>query len=390
MTSSTLKTSKREMNYPPFNLKELLHTIFRPKKGEKVCILIDLDQTSDIKNLKFLKNSKYAPQKKAYEIFYQGIKNVVGKEMGLAACDFFAYQSTGGSNLELPNELLDLEGKKHELEDIYNTYDIILCIGTYSATAPITAASKKHHFRGGTLHGLNDVILQSGLSVDYNKVSEQTEIFRKALTHSEWAEIDFEVDGKKYQLHIDLATQDAQKSHGLCHEGGDVVNLPAGEVYFVPKNAHGDFPMKFEEDGTIALMHVENNQVVKATLLKGHQKSVDAFNERLKSDPATGLLGELGFGTQILPYAKSDIQDEKIFGTFHLATGRNDHLKGDIVKERFKKLKNASHDDILFSSTKTPEIHVVEVRMKRQGKIIPLINHYEAAPYLTNLILYAL
>ena len=41
-----------------------------------------------------------------------------------------------------------------------------------------------------------------------------------------------------------------------------------------------------------------------------------------------GALGELGFGTQVLPFSGRDIQDEKILGTIHVATGRDDHLGG--------------------------------------------------------------
>ena len=38
--------------------------------------------------------------------------------------------------------------------------------------------AKEHGFRGATLHGVNDVILKSGLSVDYEMVSRQAELFR--------------------------------------------------------------------------------------------------------------------------------------------------------------------------------------------------------------------
>ena len=77
---------------------------------------------------------------------------------------------------------------------------------------------------------------------------------------------------------------------------------------------------------------------------------------KLAADPATGELGELGFGTQMLPVSGRDIQDEKIFGTFHIATGRSDHLGGGITPDRFHDKGNATHDDILYSPTKTPEI----------------------------------
>jgi aminopeptidase len=57
-----------------------------------------------------------------------------------------------------------------------------------------------------------------------------------------------------------------------------------------------------------------------------------------------------------------------------------------VTKDRFKDLKNATHDDILFSSTKTPEIKVVQVRMKRHGKILTLIENYHPSSYLVNLL----
>ncbi|MGC4013188.1 MAG: hypothetical protein QM755_01535 [Luteolibacter sp.] len=79
----------------------------------------------------------------------------------------------------------------------------------------------------------------------------------------------------------------------------------------------------------------------------------------------TGTLGELGFGTQVLPVSGADIQDEKVLGTCHLATGRDDHLGGDIVPDMFKKHENSTHDDILFAPHKTPNFNIKQVRMKR-------------------------
>ena len=72
--------------------------------------------------------------------------------------DLFAYKVTGGSNLDLPDLAFTPEGTKVSLErDVYPKYDIILCISTFSATAPLTAFAKQHGFRGATLHGLNEM-----------------------------------------------------------------------------------------------------------------------------------------------------------------------------------------------------------------------------------------
>jgi formylmethanofuran dehydrogenase subunit E-like metal-binding protein len=96
----------------------------------------------------------------------------------------------------------------------------------------------------------------------------------------------------------------------------------------------------------------------------------------------TGVLGELGFGTQVLPISYADIQDEKVLGTCHLATGRDDHLGGHITPDLFKVHKNATHDDILFAPHKTPNFNILQVRMKRGDQHEILIENFQPSKYL--------
>ncbi len=373
--------------FPPFSLSRLLTTVFAPKGGDRVAILIDLDQPEQVTDFAFLSDPKLSIQRHAYEVFYRGLQGGVAKELGFTQVDFYAYKITGGSNLDLPDEAFSSGGRKVSLTDeVYPNYDLILCISTYSATAPLTAFAKKFGFRGATLHGLNDIILSSGLAVDYNEVSRQAEALRLGLTKADWFEVDFKVAGQTYTLKLICNSQEAQKSHGLCRgPEPDVANLPAGEVYYVPEGAEGQFPMRYE-NGTLALMEVKGGRILQATLIRGSQADVDAHNAKLKSDPMTGELGELGFGTQVLPVSGRDIQDEKVLGTMHVATGRSDHLGGHLVPELFVNAKNATHDDILFSPAKTPEIEVAEVRMRRDGKTEVVLEHFQPAAYLQNIL----
>jgi hypothetical protein len=373
--------------FPPFSLTRLLTTVFAPKGGERVAILIDLKDPAEVKDFAFLKNPAYSIQRHGYEVFHQGLQKGGLKEMGLKGGELFAYEITGGSNLDLPDRAVTPEGKEVSLEkDVYPNYDIILCISTYSATAPLTAFAKQFNFRGATLHGLNEIILSSGLAVDYNEVSKHAEKMRLGLTKADWFEVDFETGGETYTLKLIINNQEAQKSHGMCRgPEADVANLPAGEVYYVPEGAEGQFPMRYET-GTIALMDVAGGRIVKATLLAGEQAEVDAHNAKLVSDPVTGEIGELGFGTQDLPVSGRDIQDEKVLGTMHVATGRSDHLGGHLVPKLFKNAKNATHDDILFSPAKTPEITVKQVRMHRDDKTEIVLENFKPAKYLQALL----
>jgi aminopeptidase len=370
--------------FPEFTLTRLLKSVFDPTEGCKVCVLIDLEDMGLMKGYGFLQADGHEIQRKAFEEFYLALKDGAMDELGMSGGEMFAYPMSYGSNLDLKDECRDAEGNELSLDgDIYPNYDIILCISTYSATAPLTEKCREFDFRGATLHGVNDIILNSGLAVDYNEVSADAEKMRLALTGAEEIEIDFTLeDGRTLTTVLILGGQEAQKSHGLCHgKTPDVANLPAGEVYFVPVDAHGEFPMKYE-DGTLGILEVKDRDIISATLIEGDQAVIDEHNARLKDDPMTGTLGELGFGTQVLPVSGADIQDEKILGTCHMATGRDDHLGGDIVPGMFKKHENSTHDDILFAPHKTPNFDISQVRMKRGECETVLIEHFRPSEYL--------
>ncbi|QXD23469.1 hypothetical protein F7C95_16305 [Opitutia bacterium ISCC 51] len=379
-----LPTTEEDLKpFPPFNLARLLKTVFDPDAGEKVCILIDLDDPRGVQGFKFLENPDLTIQRHAYEKFYRGFKDGILDELGLTGGEMYAYKRTGGSNLDLPEDCYDIEGNHLSLEEaVYKPYDLVLCISSESATAPLTASAKQIGFRGATMHGMNDIILRSGLAVDYNEVSAEAEKLRLSMTHADWAEIDFSVGETTYTLKLILDQQDAQKSHGLClGKEPDIANLPAGEVYFVPAGAEGQFPMLYD-DGSIGIMNVSGGRIQSAELLSGDQTTIDAHNAKMTSDPVTGEIGELGFGTQTLPVSGRDIQDEKILGTVHVATGRSDHLGGHLTPDLFAEAQNATHDDILFAPHKTPMVNVPKVRVHRNGETHVVIENFQPAAYL--------
>src|SRR5580704_17201825 len=124
--------------FPPFSLTRLLRTVFAPKPGERVAILIDLPDPRGVKDFAFLQDKTLTIQRHAYYVFYLGLKKAGLSELGLKGGDLFAYQVTGGSNLDLPATAFSPSGRELNLEgEIYPNYNIILCISTFSATAPL-------------------------------------------------------------------------------------------------------------------------------------------------------------------------------------------------------------------------------------------------------------
>ena len=371
-------------SFKPFSLERLLSTCFSlPCDTIKCCVLIDLENPKDITSFGFLNNPGNDVQKRGVHHFYEPLKGVRGKDLGITSCDLFAFKCTGGSNLDPEDVLFNIDGEELTFtEHVCPNYDLILAITDYSLTAPLTAMAKKYGFRGATLHGLNETILNSGLSIDYQLVSRQAELFRSFLDESDSFRISFECFDKTYELNVDCGKQTAQKSHGLCPPGSpDVANLPAGEVYFVPYGADGSFPFRFGE-GTLCEMVVKNGKITHAKYISGDVELVKARQLQLDEDPATGIIGELGFGTQLLPFAGCDIQDEKILGTCHIATGRSDHLGGNLTPELFNSRENASHDDILYAPPKTPVFIVSSVEMYKDGKCTKILENFVPSPIL--------
>lgn len=374
------------MTESSFDLVRLISTVLHPKPGERLGIFIDLEEPQAVRDLKFLGDPHLTTRRIAYEVFYRGLLEQRAA-LPLSSVEFYAYEPTGGSNLDLPPTVVDLNGQTRTLvEDVLSHLNIVLYLSTYSATAPITAFAKKMGFRGATMHGCNETILRTGLAKDYEEVSAKAERFRQALTRCDNVVIEFETLRQTYRLTLELGRQEAQKSHGLCRTPGEIANLPAGEIYWVPVDARGQFPMKFK-DGTLALMEVADGRIRHATLLSGSSQTLASVLTKFQNDPATGALGELGLGTQVLPVADADIQDEKILGTFHVATGRDDHLGGTLGPDQFKDKKNATHEDILFAQHKTPEIKVNGVWMHKDGREELLIQDYQPTEFVKQVAL---
>jgi leucyl aminopeptidase (aminopeptidase T) len=352
-----------------------------------VGVFIDLEDPRQVRDATFLKDGNQTTRQIAYDVFYRGLLEKK-QQLPFASVEFFAYEPTGGSNLDLPPAVVDLNGRTLRLvEDVLSRLDIVLYLSTYSATAPLTAFAKQMGFRGATMHGCNETILRTGLARNYAEVSAKAERFRQALTRCDKVVLEFGTLGQTYRLTLELGRQEAQKSHGLCHVPGEIANLPAGEIYWVPTGAQGQFPMKFKEDGTLALMDVAGLRIRQAKLLRGNAATLQSALDLFQADPATGQLGELGLGTQVLPVAGADIQDEKILGTVHVATGRDDHLGGSLGPSMFKDRKHATHEDILFAPHKTPEINLRGAWMHKDGKEVLLIKDYQPTEFVKQVAL---
>lgn len=373
-------------SFPPFDLARLFRTVFRPEPRERVAVFVDLPDPAEAIGFRYLAGRPHEARRHAHDTLYLGLC-AARAALGLAAVSFYGYRETGASNLDLPETVVSSTGETLAMREAFARHTIVIFMGRWSATAPATALAKELGVRGATMHGVNDTVIATGLAVDYEQVSARAERLRRALTRADRFRLEWRVPAAarpEIGLVVELGRQEAQKSHGLVRGPGDIANLPAGEVYFVPVGAEGFLPRKLDDAaGTVGIFRIAGGRMVELVEVPhGNRGAAEALMARVAADPAAGTIGELGLGTQSLPFAGTDIQDEKVLGTAHLATGRSDHLGGDLGPAKFRRRENASHDDILYAPHKTPEIELARVFMERDGRSELVLERYRPARFL--------
>lgn len=206
--------------------------------------------------------------------------------------------------------------------------DVALCVTHASLTH--TKAKKEAAATGtriGTMPGITLSMLEKGaIEADPDVVVKLTDHFTELLERSNQVEI--EKDGEV--LSFSIKGRRGIPSTGIFREKGQAGNVPSGEAYIAPieNSANG----KLVVDGSIAqigkverpiTLTIENGMLVGATGRQGKE-----LLELLGSDKGK-TIAEFGIGTN--PTARITgvvLEDEKVFGTIHIAFGSNKPFGG--------------------------------------------------------------
>ena len=83
MKLATIQEQAARRVFPAFDLANLLKSTFEPRAGQRICILIDLPDPSQMKDFAFLKNPELTIQANAVNFFHKPLHARVMKELGL-------------------------------------------------------------------------------------------------------------------------------------------------------------------------------------------------------------------------------------------------------------------------------------------------------------------
>lgn len=236
--------------------------------------------------------------------------------------------------IEIPVGKVNGEEPPKNVAKKMREYDVIICPTTKSLTHTDARIAASDNARIATLPNITEDVLKRCIDVDYDEMSVLTnkvaDIFDKAkiikVTTKLGTDITFNVAGNVCE----------GRNVGIIREAGQYTNLPEAECYLAPNHVGTDgvYVVDASQAGIGLLdspikITVKNGFAVKVEggkQAKDFKKLLDSINDKNAFNVA-----EFGFGTNKKAKVTGIIlEDEKVFGTCHVALGKNDSFGGDI------------------------------------------------------------
>lgn len=232
------------------------------------------------------------------------------------------------------------------------------CDSITHTNARIQAAKKG--VRIATMPGITETMFSEGpIRADYSEVARITEVYTNLLTKTNHVRV---VTAGGHELHLDLTERAGVPSKGVYLNPGESGNLPSGEAYAAPVEgtANGTYCI----DAIVLDGEMTTDPVV-FTIENGHITKIEGKNAAkveamIPQHELSRCVGELGIGTN--PMAKLTgviLEDEKIYGSVHVAFGTNTSFGGTI--------KAPSHIDFVALG---PTVYFDDVKVAEGGQLL--------------------
>ncbi|MBN2543864.1 aminopeptidase [bacterium] len=189
--------------------------------------------------------------------------------------------------------------------------------------------------RCATLPAITEDTMLRALNADYHKIAELSEKLARLLTDGTKARV---TTKSGTDILLELGDRRGHPDTGLVHTPGGFSNLPAGEAYIAP--VEGKSGGIFMVDGSMAgigiidrnapiRVDVSNGRAVEISGCEGAQKLQQMLSEHGEN---AYNIAELGIGTNYkAEICGNTLEDEKVYGTVHIALGDNASMGGNVV-----------------------------------------------------------
>jgi leucyl aminopeptidase (aminopeptidase T) len=272
---------------------------------------------------------------------------------------------------ELCKESMLIEIKSREIDGqeppvpvaaLMKLVDVVVCPTEMSLThtnARREAAAQGVRF--GTMPGINIDTMVRCLNADYEKIIALTDFIAAKLVGVSTIKV---ITEKGTNVVMPVKDRKILPSKGVMRNKGESGNLPSGEVYLAPWEDQTNG--KLVIDGSMAGIGMIETPIT-IEIVNGYAETITGGKQAEQLTAMLDKIGrdaravaEFGIGTNYKAILTGEIlEDEKVFGTIHIAFGNNISMGGRIAV--------SSHLDGLV---KEPDVYFDDELVMKKGKMI--------------------
>ncbi len=272
---------------------------------------------------------------------------------------------------ELCKDSLLLEMKSQEINgqepptavaELMKMVDVVVCPTAKSLThTNARREASKLGVRVGTMPGITIDCMVRCLNADYEKIVGLTDYIAKKLIGVEHIRV---VTEKGTDILMPIKGRAILPSKGVMRNKGESGNLPSGEVFLAPWEHKSQGVVVI--DGSMAGIGMIKTPL-RVEVVDGYAETITGGEEAERLIALLDKVGrdaravaEFGMGTNYKAQLTGMIlEDEKVFGTIHIAFGNNISMGGNVAVN--------SHLDGLVTE---PDVYFDDVLIMKKGKMI--------------------
>jgi len=286
------------------------------------------------------------------------IKNEIGQalhEVGKTLCKESLL-------VEIKSRTINGEEPPAQVAALMKTVDVVICPTAKSLThTDARREAVKMGVRVGTMPGITIDTMVRCLNADYEKIIALTDYIAQKLVGVKNIRV---VTEKGTDVLMPIEGRNILPSKGVLRNRGESGNLPSGEVYLAPWEDRTNG--KIVIDGSMAGIGMLTEPVT-IDIINGYAENIyggkqaSEIAELLdKSGREARAVAEFGMGTNYKAILTGMIlEDEKVYGTIHIAFGNNVSMGG--------KISVSSHYDALI---KEPDVYFDTELVMKKGKLL--------------------
>lgn len=290
------------------------------------------------------------------------ITDEIKREIGLALHQAGKELCKESLLIEIKSREINGQEPPAQVASLMKTVDVVVCPTAKSLThTDARREAVKLGVRVGTMPGITIDTMVRCLNADYNKIIALTDFIAAKMVGVKSIKV---VTEKGTNVTMPVKDRMIIPSKGVLKNKGESGNLPSGEVFLAPWEDQTNG--KVVIDGSMAGIGIVETPIV-VDIINGYAETITGGKEAKLLTEMLDKVGrdaravaEFGIGTNYKAILTGQIlEDEKVFGTIHIAFGNNITMGGRIAV--------SSHLDGLV---KEPDVYFDDVLIMKKGKML--------------------